>query len=94
MCYEGGGNQTGTVHTGCSEINESGVEWLWFFTRILEMKGRLEIRNRTKVIEVSRICTRFFSIGVIAVVLKDAGTVADKKEEWQKLGEPGKGGRL
>lgn len=40
-----------------------------------------KIRNRTKVIEVSRICTRFFSIGVIEVVLKDAGTVADKKEE-------------
>lgn len=40
-----------------------------------------KIRNKTKVIEVSRICTRFFSIGVIAVVLKDAGTVADKKEE-------------
>lgn len=40
-----------------------------------------KIRNRTKVIEVSRICTILFSIGVIALVLKDAGTVTDKKEE-------------
>ena len=44
------------------------------------MKGRLEIGRR--LLRLVGSAPGFFSIGVIAAVLKDAGTVPDAREEW------------
>ena len=48
-----GGNRTGTVHTGYCGIGENGVGRQLFFSRILEMKGRLEIRRKLLKLEGS-----------------------------------------
>ena len=44
------------------------------------MKGRLEIGRR--LLKLVGSAPGFFSIGVIAAVLKDAGTVPDVREKW------------
>lgn len=50
------------------------------FSRILDMKGRSEIGRKLLRLEGS--APGFVSIGVIAAVLKDVGTVTVVREEW------------
>ena len=57
------GNRTGTVHKGYCGIGENGVERQLFFSRILEMKGRLDIGR--KLFKLDGSAPGFFRIGVM-----------------------------
>ena len=73
QCNGAGGNRTGTDHTGYCGISENGAGRQQLFLRILEMNGRLEIGR--KLLKSEGSAPGFFSIGVIAAVLKVVGKV-------------------
>ena len=75
QCHGVGGNRTRTVHTGYCGIGENGVG-KQFSSRILEMKGRLEIG-----LKMEGLVPFLFKIGLMAAVLKDVGIVPVLREE-------------
>lgn len=57
-----------------------GLElYCYYFSRILEINGRLEIGRKLLKLDGSE--AGFLSIGITAAVLKEAGTVPVEKEE-------------